>query len=216
MHIEHLRGTLLRVLANGAIIDVHNIGYGLELPLSLIGQLPEVGQAVSFWTYTYVKEDALRLFGFRSFEERTAFEILLSLNGVGPKLALAILSSLSLGELRKVVEGANTTALERIPGVGPRMAEKLLVELKPKVIRLPIEPGNSQVASASLQTDLVIEGSEGWLFEDLKSALENLGFKERAINPLMTKLRSQGVSSSFPALMKRALVELSGTRGADA
>lgn len=213
MLIERLTGILARTLPNGAVVEVGGIGYGVELPLSQICNLPANGSTVSFWTHTHVREDAIRLFGFDRYEERLAFEILLGLSGVGPKVALALLSTLTLQELRSAITRNDPAPLERVPGVGPRLAEKILVELKPKLKRLgSIDAVARAGASLGGTLSLQEEGEDDTLFEDLKSALENLGFRDKTIAPVVERLRTDRSLTTFPALMRKALVELGGTR----
>ena len=101
--IEKITGTLLDILPTYVIVDVSGVGYGVELPLNLICKL-EKGQRVSLWTYTYLRENVIKLFGFSSYVERRVFEILLEISGVGPKVAIAILSSLSVGAIKKSIQ----------------------------------------------------------------------------------------------------------------
>lgn len=223
MYIERLTGVFQASLPIGIILDVKGVGYGIELPLSTLCQLPRVGETVSLWIFTYVREDAMRLFGFRSFEDRQAFEILLSLSGVGPKVALAILSTLTVGALERSVTQNEARILESVPGVGPRLAERIILELKPKMLKLRA----AQMLDLKEEQDrLGPDGFEGvmvdpakhhaqtqeLLFADLISALENLGYKEKTVTPLINKLRKDngsGAERSFQDLMRQALRQLS-------
>ncbi len=219
MYIERLSGTFAATLPTGIILDVNGVGYGVEVPLSTLVKLPHVGSKVSLWISTYLREDSLRLFGFRSYEDRQTFEVLLSLAGVGPKVALAILSTLTLSAIERSVQKNDTKILESVPGVGPRLAEKILVELKPKLSRLqvakqleldegverldadafePVLPGSDEPKSSAREI----------LFEDLSSALENLGYKDKIIQPLLLKLRKQSEIKDLQDLMRQALKEL--------
>ncbi len=220
MYIERLTGIFQANLPIGIILDVQGVGYGIELPLSTLCQMPRVGQTVSLWIYTLVREEAFRLFGFRNFEDRQAFEILLSLSGVGPKVALAILSTLTVGALERAVTQNQPRILESVPGVGPRLAEKIILELKPKMTKLrAAQMLDLQEENARLGTDafngVIADPAEAFaqsqelLFSDLISALENLGYKEKTINPLVNKLRKEGSSKNFQDLMRQALRQLS-------
>ncbi len=220
MYIERLSGTFAATLPTGIILDVSGIGYGIEIPLSTLCQLPRVGSKISLWISTYVREEALRLFGFRTYEDRQTFEVLLSLAGVGPKVALAILSTLTLAAIERAVAKNDTKILESVPGVGARLAEKILVELRPKVSRL------QAAKQLDLQEEFVRLDAEGFdplvshgaaseapsgreiLFEDLNSALENLGYKDKIIQPLLLKLRKQSEFKDLQDLMRQALKEL--------
>lgn len=225
MYIERLTGLFAATLPTGIILDVQGVGYGIEVPLSTLCQLPKVGSRISLWISTYVREDQLRLFGFRSYEDRQTFEILLSLGGVGPKVALAVLSTLTLAALERSVSQNDLKILESVPGVGTRMAEKIIVELRPKMQKL------KAAQMLDLQESVVRQGAESftaivpehqpvdpaaareYLFEDLQSALENLGYKEKTIQPLLLKLRKESDLKDFQDLMRHALRQLSQGSG---
>ncbi len=219
MYIERLSGTFAATLPMGIVLDVNGVGYGVEVPLSTLVKLPHVGSKISLWISTYLREDSLRLFGFRTYEDRQTFEVLLSLAGVGPKVALAILSTLTLSAIERSVQKNDTKILESVPGVGPRLAEKILVELRPKISRLqvakqlelddevtrldadafePVLPGSDERKASAREV----------LFEDLNSALENLGYKDKIIQPLLLKLRKQSEFKDLQDLMRQALKEL--------
>ncbi len=221
MYIERLTGTFYASLPTGIILDVQGIGYGLELPLSTLCTLPKVGSKISLWIYTYVREDAIRLFGFRSYEDRQAFETLLSLSGVGPKVALAILSTLTVNALDRAVSQDDGKILESVPGVGPRLAEKIIVDLRPKMMKLKtaqlldLREEHSRMDSDDFDGPLPLDHGhdrreqQDMVFSDLESALENLGYKEKTITPLLTKLRKDSAHLAFPDLMRQALKQLS-------
>ncbi|MBC7533633.1 MAG: Holliday junction branch migration protein RuvA [Oligoflexus sp.] len=220
MYIERLSGIFAATLPTGIILDVNGVGYGIEVPLSTLCQLPRVGSKISLWISTYVREDALRFFGFRTYEDRQTFEVLLSLAGVGPKVALAILSTLTLSAIEFAVAKNDTKIFVSVPGVGPRLAEKILVELRPKVARLQV------AKQLDLQEEFVRLDAQGFepivadreagnqeskrevLFEDLNSALENLGYKDKIIQPLILKLRKHSEFKDLQDLMRQALKEL--------
>lgn len=221
MYIERLTGTFFASLPTGIILDVNGVGYGLELPLSTLCTLPKVGQKISLWIYTYVREDAIRFFGFRSYEDRQAFEILLSLSGVGPKVALAILSTLTVTAIDRAVTQDDGKILESVPGVGPRLAEKIIVDLRPKMMKLKAAQMldkrelHSRLDSEDFDEALPLDHGEDqraheeMIFSDLESALENLGYKEKIITPLLTRLRKETPHLAFPDLMRQALKQLS-------
>jgi Holliday junction DNA helicase RuvA len=220
MFIQRLTGIFSASMPTGIILDVQGVGYGIELPLSTFCHLPRVGQRVSLWIYTYVREDAIRLFGFSSYEDRQAFEILLSLSGVGPKVALAILSTLTVGALERAVTQNDGKILEAVPGVGPRLAERILLELKPKMMRLKsaqlldLQDDGQRMDAAAFEGVLPDRRQEQQatrelLFEDVTSALENLGYKDKTIQPLLSKLRKESGDKNFQDLMRLALKQLS-------
>jgi holliday junction DNA helicase RuvA len=160
--IAHIRGQLADKNTEGAVVDCHGVGYGLALSTASLTELGEIGGEVSLFVHTQLSQDALRLYGFTTVAERQAFVILIGTTGVGPKLALAILSTLSTAALYEVVARGDKTMLTRIPGVGPKKAERLLVELKD---RLPRFSGSTSARPSV--TDAA---------SDLISALSNLGF----------------------------------------
>jgi Holliday junction DNA helicase RuvA len=219
--IYSLHGTVQELLPNGSIIDVNGVGYGLEMPLSAICNLPARGQQVRVWVHTHVREDSIRLFGFLSQAEKDAFEILISLTGIGPKLGLAILSTLNLSTIEDAVRFERIEVFESVPGVGKRLAEKLLVELKAKLKKLEavLEPGRSVGLSTSTPT--LVSGArtsknrtldEQFLLHlhDVHSALENLGFKDRSITETLAALRTEKPGTDFQSLMKIALQRITG------
>lgn len=219
MMIERLAGRLLKTLPTGIILDVGGVGYGVEMPLSALCEVGPTGSDVIVWTYTHVREDTIKLFGFLTYEDRQIFEILLSISQVGPKVALAILSTLSLAALRRAVQNEQPAILEAVPGIGKLKAEKLLVELKPKLKRLQVATGGllerqsgrldaEDVKGLGLDEEILDE--QGALFEDLRSALENLGFREKEIAPLLEHLQATSPQATFQELMRQALLELSG------
>lgn len=222
MLIERLKGVYAVTLPTGIILDVQGVGYGVDMPLSAMCNLPPEGSTLEVWVHTYVREDAIKLFGFLSYEDRAAFEILLSVSGVGPKVALAILSTLSTGAIRKAIVTDNHGVFEAVPGVGKRLAEKILVDLKPKLKKLQALQQNSPIHNASSRIDdisideltfgedEVASFAQDAVLEDIRSALENLGFREKEIAPLLENLKQQMPEAGFQELMKKALLELSG------
>ena len=211
--IEKLRGQYVASLPKGIVIDVNGVGYGLEVPLSTHSNLPEVGQNVDLWVHTYVREDAIRLYGFQHYVDRVAFEILIGLNGVGPKVALAILSTLTVDQLRKAILLERMDLLQNVPGIGKRLAEKIFVELKPKLKKLSAASVNHDGhalggATAGIiddRLDLDADDPNWAVIEDVKSALENFGFKEKAISAVINQLSSDKNTWLFQELMKEAL-----------
>jgi len=167
--IALLRGTLAYKSSDHVIIDVGGVGYRLFIPLSTFYTLPETGE-VSLFTHTHVREDALLLYGFLSLEEKELFGILISISGVGPKLAVNILSHIPAKDLKRAIAAGDIKRLSSLPGIGKKTAERLVLELKDKVgpaEDLPAEDGTISRASAS-----------GDIVNDVISALINLGYKE--------------------------------------
>jgi len=131
--ISTLRGILQHRTNGQVVVDVAGVGFSVHVPTSLASDLPPLGQVVSLFTYLVVREDALALYGFASPEQREVFELLLQVTGVGPKLALAVLSYLSPDTLRSAVGAGQAEALDRVPGVGRKTAERIIFHLKDRV-----------------------------------------------------------------------------------
>ena len=138
--IAHISGKLIQKQPNSVIIDVGGVGYELNVPLSTFYDLGETGANVSLRVHTHVREDALQLFGFRTEAEKKLFLLLNSVSGIGPKLAITVLSGLSAEDLIQAIRAGNLTRLTAIPGVGKKTAERMLVELKDKVAAI-LPPG---------------------------------------------------------------------------
>jgi holliday junction DNA helicase RuvA len=222
--IEHLTGKVFARLPGSLIIEVNGVGYGVEMPLSALCEAPPPGQLISVWVDTYVREDALRLFGFLTFEDRQAFMMLRSVSGIGPRIALAILSTLDAKSLRQTVLQNRIGLLESVPGIGRRTAEKLILDLKPKMEKLSFAAptitsanyGASAVArphSASLAADGLDQDADHLdaVVSDVRSALTNLGYKDKEINPILAGIIRDADSNSkkeFQIVLKSALKSL--------
>jgi Holliday junction DNA helicase RuvA len=131
--IASLRGTLLSTGVDHAIVETGGVGYLVFAPRPVLGALPSVGEEVRFHTYLVVREDALTLFGFASLQQRALFELLLSVSGVGPKVALNLIGGVQPDELRAAVAQNDTARLARVPGIGKKMSERLVLELRGKL-----------------------------------------------------------------------------------
>jgi len=199
--IGRLRGTLAEKQPPHLILDVNGLGYELEVPMTTLYRLPSVGEPLTLHTHLVVREDAQLLYGFVGKRERDFFRELIRLNGVGPKLALALMSSLEVDELVRCVQAQDTSALVRVPGVGKKTAERLLVELKdrfkawetvPSMFALvPNQPdGAPAVPVASAETDAV-------------SALISLGYKPQEASKAVSAIKDKGLSSED--MIRRAL-----------
>jgi Holliday junction DNA helicase RuvA len=210
MFIEKLTGTYVQSLPTGVVIECNGVGYGIEMPLAAMCELPETGSQLSLWIYSHIREDAIKLYGFIKYEERSCFELLISLNGVGPKIGLAILSTMSVAMIKRAVLGAHMASFEAVPGVGARLAERILVELKPKVNKLLVSGDSDDPSTLILSA---VSGAEAGSpqdknFDDVRSALENLGYKDKHVTVVMNKLLAREGDSSFTELMRAALLEL--------
>jgi holliday junction DNA helicase RuvA len=195
--IAHLRGRLLEKHPNRVIVDVQGVGYDVHVPLSTFYEMADHGSEVSLRIHTHVREDALLLYGFATVLELQIFERLISISGIGPKLALAVLSGIEPNELVAAIRQANVARLTGIPGIGKKTAERIGLELKDKMATLlPAEgPASPAAANEALRSDVL-------------SALMNLGyhrpFAERALETAL-KAVPQG---PFEQTLKRALREI--------
>ncbi|MBA1277479.1 MULTISPECIES: Holliday junction branch migration protein RuvA [Pseudomonadaceae] len=196
--IGRLRGTLAEKQPPHLILDVNGVGYEVEVPMTTLYRLPAVGEPVTLHIHLVVREDAQLLYGFAEKRDRELFRELIRLNGVGPKLALALMSGLEVDELVRCVQAQDTSALVKIPGVGKKTAERLLVELKdrfkawesmPSIAPLVVEP-RSNMAVSSAENDAV-------------SALISLGFKPQEASRAVSAVQEDDLSSED--LIRRAL-----------
>jgi len=168
--IALVRGTLAYKSTDHVIIDVGGVGYRLFIPLSTFYSLPETGEA-SLYTHTHVREDALLLYGFLTLEEKDLFGVLIGISGVGPKLAVNILSHIPVADLKNAIAAGDIKRLSGLPGIGKKTAERLVLELKDKV-----GPVNETLTTAGASS--LTGQSAGDLINDVISALVNLGYKE--------------------------------------
>lgn len=199
--IASITGTILDKTPNALIVEVHGIGYQLFIPLNTFYRLPEVKESVSLQVYTHVREDALQLYGFLSALEKELFLLLLGVSGVGPKVALGILSGMELTELVQALRDGNVDRLRAIPGVGPKTAGRLVLELREKV---------SALSLAGLQTPAAAGSESEKMKEDALSALVNLGYSRNEAKRVIDKIAGEeGSASDFvEGLIKKALKKL--------
>jgi Holliday junction DNA helicase RuvA len=194
--IAQLSGRLLRKSPQAVVIDVGGVGYRAAIPVSTFYRLGEEGSAVSLRIHTHVREDTLALFGFASAAEHDLFERLIDVAGVGPRLAVNILSGIEADDLVEALRSSDVARLVRIPGVGRKTAERLVVELKDKMPKT-VEPGAPATPSGTPK-------------EDLLSALANLGYSRgEAERGVERALRDDG-TGRFEDLLRRALQAVSG------
>ncbi|MBN2318546.1 MAG: Holliday junction branch migration protein RuvA [Acidobacteria bacterium] len=200
--IGYLKGRLLRKKPNTVLLDVHGIGYEVSIPLSTFYELPGEGNEVSLNIHTHVREDALLLFGFHAQREKDLFLKLISISGIGPKLAVVILSGAQVEDLAAAISAGNLPRLTAIPGVGRKTAERIVLELK------------SQMTAFLLpeQTEATQEGKAfGALEEDVLSALVNLGYpRPAAEKALKSVLHSEQCERTFEDVLRNTLQSLSG------
>lgn len=214
--IGFLKGTIAEKTPDSIILNVSGVGYEVHVPLSSICALPTQGSEASLYIHTYVREDAIRLFGFSSLFDRKVFEALISVSSVGPKLALALLGPLDGESLCQVILSANVALLTTIPGVGAKTAERLVLELKTKIQKLVLrQSANSTISTLNKETGSLFSGKMGGrqVIEDLRSALLNLGYKDKQINQELTSVETKwkdGEEIVLEATLKHILKNLSG------
>ena len=195
--IAHLRGRILKKGTQEAVIDVSGVGYRVTIPLSTFYRLGELGSEASLLIHTHVREDALALYGFLTDEEQLLFERLIAVSGVGPKVALGILSGIEAPDLVEALRASDVARLTRIPGVGKKTAERLVLELKDK---MPARIGAAREAAAP--------GSASR--DDLLSALVHLGYSRPEAERGVDKALREGKDTRFEDLLRRSLQVLSG------
>ncbi|KPX83738.1 Holliday junction branch migration protein RuvA [Pseudomonas meliae] len=197
--IGRLRGSLAEKQPPHLVLDVNGVGYELEVPMTTLYRLPHVGETVTLHTHLVVREDAHLLYGFYEKRERELFRELIRLNGVGPKLALALMSGLEVDELVRCVQAQDTSALTRIPGVGKKTAERLLVELKDRFKAWESLPGTFTLVSNGPNQAEPVASAES----DAVSALISLGYKPQEASKAVSAIKEKDLSSAY--LIRRAL-----------
>jgi Holliday junction DNA helicase RuvA len=195
--IAHLSGTLLTKAPQSVIIDNGGIGYEVIVPLSTFYALPEKDGRVSLHIYTHVREDALMLFGFYTPLEKEIFTMLISVSGIGPKLATNILSGIGPDQLLEAMAQGDTGRMQSIPGIGKKTSERIALELRERAMKLKgtLEPLTPQAVPAE---------EEGML-DDAASALVNLGYSAKSARDAVEKARSRLESMNLQSLIKEAL-----------
>jgi Holliday junction DNA helicase RuvA len=198
--IASLTGRLIRKAADYLVVDVAGVGYQVSVPLSTYYGLPEDGGEVSLHIHTHLREDSLSLFGFLTEAEKNMFLLLLGVSGIGPKIALAVLSSLSVEDLAHALEASDDSRLCAIPGIGKKTAARMVLELKDKIKHFapaPVPPGQAPAVAENV--------------EDAVSALVNLGYKRPLAEEALRKVRgirrdlplAELIREALNALMKR-------------
>jgi Holliday junction DNA helicase RuvA len=194
--IAHLRGTLLAKHPNRAILETHGVGYDVTISVPTFTEMPAAGTEVALHIHTHVREDALNLYGFLRLAEKQLFEKLLTVSGIGPKLAITILSGMPAEEMVGAIRGGDVARLTRIPGIGKKTAERMVLELHDK---LPAETGPSEASTSATSP----------VEEDVISALVNLGYQRAAAEKALLAVRGGKSSQSFEVLFREALGALS-------
>lgn len=201
--IAQLTGKLLQKHPTAVVIDVQGVGYEVTVPLSTYYEIGEIGSTVSLLTYTYVREDALQLYGFRTAREKDLFLRLISVSGVGPKLAITILSGLSVDQLIPAIRTNDVARLMAIPGVGKKTAERLIVELRDKLVAL-----SSEEAEAAYRQMTAVEAADEEVKRDVISALMNLGYPRPLAERAVTAALESETDHSTEWILKQALKHL--------
>jgi len=193
--IAQLRGTLIEKAPSRVIVDVAGVGYDVQVPLSTFYGLGEAGTGVVLRIHTHVREDVIALYGFRTALEQTLFERLISISGIGPKLALAVLSGIEPVDLIRAIRVQDVARLTKIPGIGKKTAERIGLELKD---RLPqtAEPVESTTAA---------DGSDDHRRDDLLSALVNLGYQPSAAERAIDHVTKAMPDAAFEQVLREAL-----------
>ena len=176
--IGYVQGKLIESSVGEVIVDVNGVGYELKVPISTYSQLKGNGKNITLFVHTHLRENALELYGFLTYEEKKLFRIFLTVTGVGPKLALSLLSGMPLDKLKTVLARGQIDILATIPGIGKKKAERLLIELKGKLKIFDISSSKSAPHA-----------------NDAMSALVNLGYKDQNILDAMNKLELEDLST---------------------
>jgi len=194
--IAHLRGKLLAKHPNQAIVETGGVGYDVTISVPTFSDLPAVGSEVALYIHTHVREDALALYGFLRPSEKLLFEKLITVSGIGPKLAITILSGMAADEMVGAIRGNDVAKLTRIPGIGRKTAERMVLELRDK---LP------ETSAAATPVAPAMNATE----EDVLSALVNLGYQRPAVEKALSVATKNSKGGSFDALFRETLGALS-------
>lgn len=198
--IGHLRGILIDKRPTQILLEVGGVGYQVQIPLSTFYALGELHSEATLLIHTHVREDALALYGFLTAREKHFFELLLSASGVGPTLALKILSGMAVDDLVPAIRRGDLAQLTRIPGVGKKTAERMVVELRDKLAAMEAETAETAHPAPAGRTAPET---------DVLSALLNLGYERRSIERAMIEAK-RGGAASFEGILRASLQQLSG------
>jgi holliday junction DNA helicase RuvA len=192
--IAHLRGKLIAKHPNQAIVETGGVGYDVTISVPTFSELPAAGQEIALHIHTHVREDAIALFGFLRAEEKQLFEKLISVSGIGPKLAITILSGMVASDMVNAIRGNDVARLTRIPGIGKKTAERMVLELRDKLQTFGAPPPVAAATPAE---------------EDVLSALVNLGYQRATAERAVAAAARGGNGATFDALFRESLVALS-------
>ena len=200
--IARLSGILIQKSATQCVVDVQGAGYRVIVPLSTFYELPDAGQPIVLHIHTHVREDAISLYGFNTEEEREVFQLMISVSGIGPKLAVNVLSGITAGEWVRAVAMEDLKRLTAIPGVGRKTAERMILELKDKAVKL-----GSQEAPVGIAVALRDER----LKDDALSALVNLGYRASSAREAIERIMKEAQAPlSLDQILKKALRMMAG------
>jgi holliday junction DNA helicase RuvA len=204
--IAHLRGTVLEKHPNQVVVDVQGVGYDVTIPISTFSTLPDAGGPVELRIHTHVREDAIALFGFAKPEEKALFEKLIAVSGIGPKLAITVLSGLAASDLVQAIRGGAVERLVRIPGIGKKTAERMVLELRDKLegVMLAEKSGAAAAAAPTAGGGPALDDME----RDALSALVNLGANRAQAETAVRKARAANKDSDFETLFRKAMENL--------
>lgn len=194
--IAHLRGTLLSKRPNQAVVEVGGVGYDVTISVPAFTELPAAGKEVALHIHTHVREDVIALYGFLQLAEKHLFEKLITVSGIGPKLAITILSGMEAGGMAKAIRGNDVARLTQIPGIGKKTAERMVLELRDKLPAREVEPSEAVAAP-------------GGISEDVISALVNLGYQRSDAEKALAATAKNGKPESFELMFREALAALS-------
>ena len=204
--IAHLRGTLAEKSFDRIVVDVGGVGYAAHVSMQTLAELPEPGREVMLRTYLQIREDAHVLFAFADEIERRAFELCISVSGIGPKLAIAILSALRPADLGESIRRGDVARLSKTPGIGKKTAERLVVELRDKVVKAGILGSSGGGATAPGHAPTAIEG----VAVTVASALVNLGYRADAAERAANEVTKGREDAPLELLLREALRVLTG------
>jgi holliday junction DNA helicase RuvA len=198
--IASLTGRLAFKAPTYLVLDVHGVGYEVFIPLSTYYGLPNLSESISLSVHTHVREDAIQLFGFLTSQEKDAFVLLTSVSGVGPKLALSVLSALPVSDLVSAIQSGDVEKLTTVPGIGNKSASRLVLELKDKVGKL--QPGLSPTSDSPRQ-------GQDATFDDALSALVNLGYRPQDAKEALKQVKKSNAESIvLKDMIRESLKEL--------
>jgi len=199
--IAYLKGKLLEKEANSVIVETNGVGYEVTIPLSTFYELGEIGEYIELRIFTYVREDALQLFGFKTLRERELYLKLISVQGIGAKSGISMLSGMSADEIIVALRTDNLARLTSIPGVGRKTAERMVIELRDKLNDL--SSGAAQQQSASTVSGANVSADA--VYDDALSALTNLGYQRNAAEKALKQAVQDGTEMSVQKLLRRSL-----------